>query len=733
MWHSPSLLDDIDSSPEKSIHPQEWIVMVQVFFFMIHGAVLLLMLPGFAKFVTWSIGVLRQGEAVHIPWFGSLQPGFIHLAYVAVVGVALLLCLFFTSPLRRAFSARKAPYVFFVSVYVLVAILARLFQIADVLSHSVLSICGALGFLLLWVKPSKRDIPLWKAALLCAGFALCSIVLFSAEDYFSFQADRLLPLVLLATLTLFGAVWWALGQHLLLQRRWWATVTVLLLFVLIVCMEGWWDLYHYGLYLGPVIEHLYGGRQPLSDLAAYYGPGMTMFLSLYFALVGFVSSEGLLILFKLLTFGQYVLLFFVLRSLLKSQGLALLSILAIFVFHIAWLGPAFFETPSSGALRYGLLYVLLFMLTRHPVSDAPLKAGMLWALAAIAAIATVWSSDNVLYTTMPIVGWFVLSRRWVELVRFAWRFVVLAGAAWGLLLLPAVLKGLPIHLERYAEYQLVHSGGYLGLSIYERDLFWMIFAALGLFFAARQILQKQDARITLLALHGLCILTYFVWRGHAKLLFSVSVPFIVLGILFVALPDIMPLAPRIRRMAVAAVLTLFLSSAYFPAAEMLTGERAFFTTPAALALLNPFSESFALSERAFKARHCPPELQQLAPYSTAGGLPLILDRRDDFIVYACLHTFNAFGLNPVSSLEFPVLRDRLFEHIARQQSPFMLIAQSDRPYESLEVDRLNPGFAHRFVRTVEWSELKARIINPLGLTVRSTMNILGESVLLYNL
>ncbi len=559
-----------------------------------------------------------------------------------------------------------------------------------------------------------------RVALAVFAAAAALIVSFSAEDYFAFQADRLVFATVLATVALFGSTYWWLGREPT-RFRFFDGVVVLFFIALPFLSAGRWDLYHYGLILGPVQELLHNGRLPFSDLHAYYGTGLTVFLAGWFSLLGIVSAEGLLLLQKLLLSGAYVALYALCRSLWGDRRLSFLATFATFAFYGAFLGPVAYETPSSGMLRYGWMVVVLLLLTlrqRRPMA-------WLWVdifIAFICAIATLWSSDNVLYTVVPVFALLVLGWEWRRLGITLGAYVGFSVVLLFFLSAPALLAGERIHFSLYSEYQAVHAAGFGGGIIALRDLFWLLPAFMGLGFALRRADRPQDERVTLLALWCLATLSYFVWHGHWKVLPSVSFAFVVLAIAGARL-----LPQALSRIVSSVIVAVFLSSLYLPAAHLLSGRDAVLASAGDRSLL--MSNAPWMHDE-FRRRRCSDDVLALRPYVESGGLALLLDRHDAYNIYVCLGTGNAFNIDPTQALEFPGIGDALLENVRTTRTQYLLVGDPSVPFIAHAADRLSPIIGSRTMRVVPTQKLDA-LIEELSLRPIDTIEVYGEPLTIY--
>jgi hypothetical protein len=161
-------------------------------------------------------------------------------------------------------------------------------------------------------------------------------------------------------------------------------------------MTGSMEVSHYGFFLGPVIEVLYGHLHPLT-FDVQYGGGLTAFLALYYKIRGFVSFGGLQDLLKVLTFIQYIFIYFMSVSLYRSQLVAFVAMLAVLILSFFLpLSQYYYAVPSLGFLRFGFIYIIIVF---YMLENKILSPRFVTCLVSITgAIAVLWSFESAVYT-----------------------------------------------------------------------------------------------------------------------------------------------------------------------------------------------------------------------------------------------------------------------------------------------------------------------------------------------
>ncbi len=432
--------------------------------------------------------------------------------------------------------------------------------------------------------------------------------------------------------------------------------------------------HHYGFFLGPVIEILHGGKLPLANLTTQYGAGLTTFLAGYFRLIGFVSPDAMLVLLKLLWLLEAALIYVITSSVCRSRAAGALAMVSVLCLSYFTQGLIAYVPPSIGFLRFGIPYLILAVFTSKRIPENAKE----WLTAGLAAVAALWSFDLLIFTVPPMLCMYALRGEYRQLMRWALRFVACFIALISCFLVPAMLSGVHIDLREHYLYPLFYAQGFGLVSLYRRELLWLLFPALYLFAVIRQTRdQAQDKRVTFLALYGLAIFLYFVGRAVGNNLVHVSIPFVILSFWFVSR------AARPKALSLAILTGVFCSS--LATSDLVRGRQ----SPvgmADIAMLNPLSPDFFLRESAFRRTFCPDGIEQLRPYIQDGKLPLLSQRDDAYQTFACLGVGNAFGVNPYAlTVMEPSVAARTLDRIAEAHPPFILIQRSDQEIVSRNV------------------------------------------------
>jgi hypothetical protein len=158
---------------------------------------------------------------------------------------------------------------------------------------------------------------------------------------------------------------------------------------------------HHNFFLGPTNSVLHG-RPMLIDTFSQYGVGIFYFLAAWFSIVP-IGYGGMVLLSGFLTSLQCALGYGIVRMAGGSRALALLALVAVVIgnFFAGGLPPPT-AYPSTGALRWGLPYVLIAgallfeRLGRRRAAEAfPV---------AVLALTSIWSLETFVYTAAAFCG-----------------------------------------------------------------------------------------------------------------------------------------------------------------------------------------------------------------------------------------------------------------------------------------------------------------------------------------
>src|SRR6185437_4390743 len=313
---------------------------------------------------------------------------------------------------------------------------------------------------------------------------------------------------------------------------------------------------HYVFVLGPVIEVIYGHLHPFM-LDIQYGAGLTGFLALYFKVTG-VSFEGLQILLRILTFIQYILIYFIAVRIYFSHKIAFVTLLATLAFSFYYMVDMYYY-PSNGFLRFGFVYLILFC---YLLEDKFISKNIsLFLICVIASMSAIWSFESAVFTLPALFFSEYINN---NLRKFLAVFSACFVTVLAIYLYPYIADGKWPLLSRYYEYVLTYTNGGLDLiriPLSKKTNFWWLFPLVYLFVLISIIAGKiKDRPVILLTTYGLAIFLYAVYRGNNP--FSISIPFILLSVyIIINIPKLQILAKQILLSAVLGV--FFVSNGIF--------------------------------------------------------------------------------------------------------------------------------------------------------------------------
>ncbi len=306
------------------------------------------------------------------------------------------------------------------------------------------------------------------------------------------------------------------------------------------------DHHHQSHYLGPVCD-LMAGKSLLVDIDCQYGILPIYFLAGVFNVIPF-SYAGMSFLAMILLALQYFLVYLFLRYILKSPIISIFVLLIIIMAnYFAGLGHVT-AYPSTGPLRFGLPYLLLFLSVL--TARFPRFNKYLWLMEGfVVAMAAVWSFETftcVLLTFGMIVFFEFLAFRALlktavktvfKRVGWALVFSVLAY----LLLIADIYRrsGQWPHWNYYFDFIFLYSAKGFGTMLIAPWSPWIFFILIPLaslltivYIVVYTNASRWSSELKIIAgLTGFSIaqLTYYVGRSHPNNLFHICIPIIIIA------------------------------------------------------------------------------------------------------------------------------------------------------------------------------------------------------------
>jgi len=306
-----------------------------------------------------------------------------------------------------------------------------------------------------------------------------------------------------------------------------------------------YDRHHQNHMLGPVAD-LMNGKAPLVDINCQYGVGIIYFLKWIFAWLPF-SYQGLNFLVTLTYLGLYIMVYMLLRYLLKSVPLAIFTFLIVLTTNFfATVGEAA-AYPSIGALRFGLPYfILLSAMLRG--SQPRWRQVSLAIEAAVVAVASVWSFETFVYTIATYLA--IVVYEWTAVYsNIRQRLASVGKRLSGVVVLTFCAhlwlvwdihsrSGQWPHWAYYLDYLFLYSTDGFGGMLIAPWTPWLLFIMIPLM-SLLAIFHKmfwsgvKNCPLEFNLVAGLCGLatvqfTYFLGRSHPNNLFHISIPVICL-------------------------------------------------------------------------------------------------------------------------------------------------------------------------------------------------------------
>ncbi|MCX6356060.1 MAG: hypothetical protein NTZ78_14340 [Candidatus Aureabacteria bacterium] len=367
---------------------------------------------------------------------------------------------------------------------------------------------------------------------------------------FTLPAFRISALIaLIATAALFHGplVQWRGGR---LTKRILDGLVILLIALMTFDTYFHFDPPHYNFYTGPVND-LMRGKSLLFDINCQYGLFVVYFLSFLFqtGLIPF-SYAGLSCVISILWVAQFLVVYFLLRTSLKSIifSVVTLSLILMMNYFMSMGYPT--NTPSTGPLRFGLPYLLLALAALR-VRRPGIRRRTRWIDYATLGIASVWSVETFFFSAATYAGIVMCEcctesssyrdrARWVgrELIRVGLTVLI----AYALVSIDIRLRsGEWPHWRYYGEYLVLYgavnllpySGGVGALPIQPWGAWGIVIAIyfaslIAALYALPAPGRRENARelsiVFGMTTCGIALFTYFIIRPHPNNLYHICLP-----------------------------------------------------------------------------------------------------------------------------------------------------------------------------------------------------------------
>jgi len=323
-----------------------------------------------------------------------------------------------------------------------------------------------------------------------------------------------------------------------------------ILLIIGACFDPYFTIntVHENFFIGP-INALLHGKTMLVDVYSQYGVFVHEFLALFFKLKLLpLNYQGLALLVALFSMAQYVLVYFLARTLIKSAKFSLVILCVVLLMNLFATVGNFQSFPSIGPVRFGLCYILITLIALRLKYPAR-KSIFLWLEYGILGIASIWSFETFIYTATifyGIRGYEIIAKTntfsgFFKKVSLELLKSILVIALFHSIQALTIFLGTGAwpHWAYYFEYIYVYSvAGFGGLPI---DAWSPWFIIIAVYFIAliypfiTWILTKEwdtsleTQTILCFAFFGVAQFTYYVGRSAPEALFHVCVPAILIA------------------------------------------------------------------------------------------------------------------------------------------------------------------------------------------------------------
>ena len=327
----------------------------------------------------------------------------------------------------------------------------------------------------------------------------------------------------------------------------WDSLALVSIVLLVFNASYLFDQHHYNFYLGPVNDLLHG-KSLLVDINCQYGVLPIYLLAALFKADLFpFTYRGFSCILSLLLIAQYFLIYILLRGILKSTAIPILTLLLILAVNFFSQASHAVLYPSIGPLRFGLAYLLLgaaLLRTRYPHRQKltlTLESG-------IVGIASIWSVETFFYVAATYTG-MVLYESLLQATdmgrflthlgrRLVWTASLIAGAHAALTLDILFRSGQWPHWDYYLDYIALYSTNEFGTLPIDPWSPWALISAVyfvSLLALTYRIIVLRDSKrndphpiVVGMTFFGIAQFTYYLGRSHPNALFHISIPTLLL-------------------------------------------------------------------------------------------------------------------------------------------------------------------------------------------------------------
>jgi len=317
-------------------------------------------------------------------------------------------------------------------------------------------------------------------------------------------------------------------QYFRFQSNYWLLLVPLFIFLAtFLSMTSSIDYGNGSFIAGPASELLYSHNHPLT-INAQYGSGLTLFVALYYKLLGVFYLDGLIYLLKIGMFIEYLIVYLIALKFSRSHKIAFLALVSVLIFNFYSMMTIYYSFPQIGFIRFGLIYlIILCYLLENTLSPRILH----FLVSVLASIAAIWSFESAIYVIPAVLFAEFINK---NLRQFLPVFISCFAITLFIYLFPLIQQGQLHSLTRYYEYAnlyAVNSEEFFSVPLSRLTSVWWLFPALYAYILTQILSGKiKDKVVILLTVYGMAIFTYFGGRAHPNNLCIISIPFILLSV-----------------------------------------------------------------------------------------------------------------------------------------------------------------------------------------------------------
>lgn len=445
-------------------------------------------------------------------------------------------------------------------------------------------------------------------------------------------------------------------QYVSIQSKYYLFLVPILIFIVtFFSMDNNIDYGNASFIAGPASDLLYSHHHPLT-INAQYGSGLTLFVALYYKLMGVFYLDGLIYLLKSLMFVEYLLVYLLAFKFSRSHKIAFLSLISVLIFNFYSMMTIYYSFPQIGFLRFGLIYLVILCYLFE--NDLPPR--ILYSLVSLlASIATIWSFESAIYV-LPAVLFAEYSNK--NLRNFLPIFIACFVICLFIYIVPLIQEGQLYSLTRYYEYAnlyVINSENFFSLPLSRLTSLWWLFPVLYAYLLIQILSGKiKNKPVILLVVYGMAIFSYFGGRAHPNNLCIISIPFILLSVYTIL--HLETLSIEKKNVLLALFFSIFLMANY-----AITDFGNGVDANNMKIIKGIYSQNVPLLNKSTLFDHKHSKIRQfkencvnysvLNNYVENNSLAILEydlfgapDASDVRLVdyYGCSHTYNAFGINP---------------------------------------------------------------------------------------